>query len=37
MLFFEGGSHGDFKDRKNDTAFRRKYSIEKPLPKKEPS
>lgn len=34
MLFFEVGSHENFKD-KNDTAFRRMYSVEKPLPKKE--
>lgn len=34
ILFFEGGSHGDFKDRRKnkDTVFRRKYSIEKALP-----
>lgn len=32
MLFFEGGSHRDFEDRKKDPAFRRKYFIEKSLP-----
>lgn len=35
MLFFEGGFYGDFKDRKNDIVFRRKYFIEKFLLKKE--